>query len=270
MDYKLPKRIPNSNKGTYGKVLNFSGSKNYIGAVYLSSISALRVGCGYVGISTEKNIIQTVSTMLPDAVYLSRTEGLKSIDSYDVIMIGCGLGQSPSSKKLFKKVLEKLYKNPKPLLIDADGLNILAETKAELPQNTIITPHPKEAGRLLGVKTEVVISDMETSAAKLAEKYKCTVVLKSFNTVICDNQGNKYILQKENSGLSKAGTGDVLAGIISGFLAQKMSLFEAAKLGVNIHSLAGQYAAEDKSEYSVLASDLPNYLPNVIKGTLIH
>lgn len=266
MDYKLPQRIPNSNKGTYGKVLNFTGSKNYIGAAYLSSISALKVGCGYVGISTEKNIIQIVSTMLPDAVYLSRKDGIKSIDAYDVIMIGCGLGQSLNSKTLFKKVLSKLYKNPKPLLIDADGLNILAELKTELPQNTIITPHPKEASRLLNVDIEDVIADMESAATKLAEKYKCVVVLKSFNTYVCDNCGNKYILQKENSGLSKAGTGDVLAGIISGFLAQKMTLFEAAKLGVNIHSLAGQYAAEDKSEYSVLASDLPDYLPKVIKG----
>ena len=85
MDCKLPQRVPNSNKGTYGKVLNFSGSKNYVGAVYLSSISALKVGCGYVGISTEKNIIPIVASMLPDAVYMNRSEGVKSIDSYDVV-----------------------------------------------------------------------------------------------------------------------------------------------------------------------------------------
>jgi NAD(P)H-hydrate epimerase len=137
----------------------------------------------------------------------------------------------------------------------------------QLPQNTIITPHPMEAARLLVKDIEEVLSDLEGSAMELCEKFNCTVVLKTHRTIICD-RSNMFINEHGNTALAKAGTGDVLAGIIAGLLAQKMTPFEAAKLGVYLHSRAGELASEDLTEYSVMASDIPKYLPVAIKEIL--
>lgn len=263
-EYQMPTREQNSNKGTFGKVLNFAGSKNYIGAAYLSTVSILKTGAGFAALASEKDIIRSVSTLLPEAVYLSRSEGLKNIKQYSTILIGCGLGLSSASIKLFKQVIKQLQKENTPIVIDADGLNILAKTDIKLPQNLIITPHPLEAARLLGCKLEDILSDLEGAAKNLAKKYNCVAVLKTHRTIICEGE-KIFINQHGNSALAKAGSGDVLAGIIAGLLAQKMDLFEAAKLGVYLHSRTGEIASEELSEYSVLASDLPKFLHKAIK-----
>lgn len=283
----MPTREQNSNKGTFGKVLNFAGSKNYIGAAYLSTVAILKAGAGFAALATEKDIIRSVSTLLPEAVYLSHKEGLEQINNFSVVLIGCGLG---NNTKLFKKVMKRLdchgsneprndIKPVVPLLtkhiypcralvIDADGLNILSQVKIELSQNTIITPHPLEAARLLGIELKDVLNDLEGSTKKLSEKYNCITVLKTHRTIICDKE-NYFVNQHGNSALAKAGSGDVLAGIIAGLLASsELTPFEAAKLGVYLHSRAGEIASEELTEYSVLASDLPNYLPQAIKEIL--
>lgn len=293
--YKMPIREQNSNKGTFGKVLNFAGSKNYIGAAYLSTVSILKVGGGFAALATEKDIIHSVSTLLPEAVYLSRQEGLRSIKDFSVVLIGCGLGKN---KTLFKKVIKHISS---PIVIDADGLNILAElSEKEIPFCTkliphpnpllkerekclIITPHPLEAARLLGISLEAVLTDLGNSAKKLAQKYNCVTVLKTHRTIITDGK-DVFINQHGNSALAKAGSGDVLAGIIAGLLAQVMNRhdkseetpsslniftpFEVAKLGVYLHSRAGEIASEELTEYSVLASELPKYLPLAIQEIL--
>lgn len=265
-NYKMPFREQNSNKGTFGKVLNFCGSENYIGAAYLSAVSSLKTGAGFSALASTKDVIRSVSTILPEAVYLTRKQGLEQINNFSVVLIGCGLGLSRDSQALFKKVIKTV--NPQtPVVIDADGLNILAQTDTILPQNTVITPHPLEAARLLGINLEVVLDDLEGSAKKLSQKYNCVTVLKTHKTIICDKD-NFFVNQHGNSALAKAGSGDVLAGIIAGLLAQKMPSFEAAKLGVYLHSLAGEIASEELSEYSVLASDLPKYLSKAILQTL--
>lgn len=256
----MPHREQNSNKGTFGKILNFSGSKNYIGAAYLSTISPLKAGAGFVALASDKKIIQAVSSLLPEAVYLSRKEGVKNLKDFSVVLIGCGLGNSDG---LFLSVIKRLQKETTPTVIDADGLNILSRHNIRLPQNSIITPHPLEAARLLGVRLEDVLGNLEDSAKKLSEKFNCVAVLKTHRTIIC-YKDKLFINQHGNSALAKAGSGDVLAGIIAGLLAQKMDLFEAAKLGVYLHSRAGEIASEDLTEYSVLASDLPRYLHKAI------
>lgn len=262
----MPYREQNSNKRTFGKVLNFAGSKNYYGAAYLSSLSVLKIGAGYLSLSAEKNIIKAVSVLLPESVFLSEREGLRNMEKFDVIMIGCGLGQSFKSKRLFKKVLRQACKFDKPIVIDADGLNILAEMKKyTLPSITIITPHPLEAARLLNISLEEVLNNTENCAKQLSQKYRCTTVLKLHRTIVCNIDGTIYKNEYGNSALAKAGSGDVLTGIISGLLAQKTEPFEAAKLGVYLHSRAGEIASENLTEYSVLASDLPKYLPQAIK-----
>ena len=256
-EYIMPVRKQESNKGTFGRVINFAGSKNYIGASYLSTVSVLRAGAGLVALSSEKDIIRSVSALLPEAVYLSRTQGLKDLNKYSVCIIGCGLGLNFSAFNLFKKVIKATLKQNIPTVIDADGLNILAKTNFKLNGNFIITPHPLEK----------VLSDLEGSAKKLAEKYNCIVVLKNHKTIICTKE-NIHINLHGNSALAKAGTGDVLAGIIAGLLAQKMNPFEAAKLGVYLHSRTGEILSEEFSEYSILASDLPKYLHKAIKEIL--
>lgn len=302
-EYKMPAREQNSNKGTFGKIINFAGSKNYIGAAYLSTVSPLKVGAGFVALASERDIIKSVSALLPEAVYLSPKQGLKDIEKYSVVLIGCGLG---NNKKLFKDVIKKLENKTTPIVIDADGLNILADigknstvltphpsltvtssdispTKKMLwernkfknnlyplikERELVITPHPLEAARLLNTSLDNVLNNLKDSAKKLSEKYNCVTVLKTHRTIICDKD-NLFINQHGNSALAKAGSGDVLAGIIAGLLAQGCRSFEAAKLGVYLHSRAGEIASEELTEYGVLASDIPNYLHKAIREICI-
>lgn len=263
----MPIREQNSHKGTFGKVLNFSGSKNYIGAAYLSTKSSLKIGAGLSALASEKQIISSVSAMLPEAIYLTRKEGLAKIDDFSVILIGCGLGQEIEAKNLLKKVLKKT--TDKPLIIDADGLNLLATITSSQPspsrEGVIITPHPLEASRLLGCSVEQVLENLEDSAKELSKKYNCVTILKTHRTIVCNTNLNIYINQHGNSALAKAGSGDVLAGIIAGLLAQGMPAYEACKLGVYLHSRSGEIASEALTEYSVLASDLIDYIPEAIK-----
>lgn len=264
-DLKMPDREQNSNKGTFGKVLNFCGSKNYIGAAYLSTSSSLKVGAGYSALASSKDVIKTVSTLLPEAIYLTRKEGLNKISDFTTILLGCGLGQDSSAQNVFKKVLNSLQKEHKNLVIDGDGLNLLSKGTYILPKDTILTPHPLEASRLLDCSLEEILGNLENSAKKITQKYNCITVLKTHKTIICDTNFQIYINMHGNSALAKAGTGDVLAGIIAGLLAQKMNSYEAAKTGVYLHSRAGEIASEYLTEYSVLASDLLYYVPKAIK-----
>ena len=267
-EYKMPTREQESNKGTFGKILNVAGSDNYIGAAYLSTYSAYKVGAGYVALASDTNVIKSVSQMLPEAVYMEIPYAYRRLNEFDVILIGCGIGKSFASKNNFKFLMNFFKDKDVPVVIDADGLNILSEMhNLFLPQNTIITPHPAEAARLLVKDIDEVLADLEGSALELCEKYNCITVLKTHRTIICD-KSNMFINEHGNSALAKAGTGDVLAGIIAGILAQKYLPLEAAKLGVYLHSRSGEIASEDLTEYSVMASDIPKYLPLAIKELL--
>lgn len=267
-EYKMPIREQDSNKGTFGKILNVAGSDNYTGAAYLSTYSALKVGAGYVALATDTNVIRAVSQMLPEAVYMEVPYAYRRLNNFDVILIGCGIGTGFAAKNNFKFIVNYFRNKEIPFIIDADGLNILAEMQnLSLPVNTIITPHPMEAARLLVKDIDEVLADLEGAAVELSEKYNCITVLKTHRTVICD-RSNLFINEHGNSALAKAGTGDVLAGIISGLLAQKTEPIEAARLGVYLHSRAGEIASEDLTEYSVMASDILKYLPQAIKEIL--
>ena len=263
-EYRMPNRPQDSNKGTFGRVLNFAGSANYIGASYLSTLGVLKAGAGYVTLASEEKIIDSVSKLLPEAVYSDTENGIKNIEKYNVCILGCGLGQTKKAVKIVTEVL----KNVKcPLIIDADGLNIISDLDCKLPENTVITPHPMEAARILGMGLSDVLADLQGAAKILTNKYNCVTVLKSHRTVI-HSKDNVCINQHGNSALAKAGSGDVLSGIIAGLMAQKMTPFEAAKLGVYLHSRAGEIASEELTEYSVLASDILKYLPDAIREIL--
>lgn len=264
----LPIRDENSNKGTFGKILNVSGSEYMTGASVLSSLASYKVGAGYVEVVSHQNVLKAISCQIPEVV-LAPLEKLNDvIKTSTVLLIGCGLSTSEDAVKIFKRAIFSAVEMNLPTVIDADGLNILANEQIELPQNTILTPHPKEASRLLNCSLEDVLANIEQSAQRIAIKYNCITVLKSHRTVVVSSDGKTYHNTTGNSALAKAGSGDVLAGMIAGFVAQNMSIFEASVLGVYLHGLAGDLAKEDLSAYGVLASDTIRYIPLAINSYL--
>ncbi|MBO6087728.1 NAD(P)H-hydrate dehydratase [bacterium] len=179
-----------------------------------------------------------------------------------VISIGCGLSTSQETAELFKNVLN--LKSDKPIIIDADGLNILSEIEYDFDKKAILTPHPKEASRLLGCTLEEILSNVQNSAVKISKKYNCITVLKIHDTIVTEGK-TVYKNTTGNSALAKAGSGDVLCGMITGLVAQGMDLFDASALSVYLHGLTGELASKDLTKYSVLATDQIKYIPNAIK-----
>ena len=264
MDFKLPQRNENSHKGTFGKVLNVSGSDYMPGAAILSSLAALKIGCGYVFLASTERVISAAAAQTQNVVFVPLNAIEEHLKDSNVLLIGCGLSTEPDAVNIFKATLKKAQ-NIK-CVIDADGLNILSKiVDINIPENSVLTPHPKEASRLLGVELNDVLANMEASAKKISEKYNCVTVLKSHHTIVCSKDLEIYINNTGNSAMAKAGSGDVLAGMIAGLLAQKCEPFYTAKLGVYLHGLAGDIAKNDLTSYGVMASDLVRYISYAIK-----
>ena len=262
---KLPVREENSNKGTFGKILNVSGSEYMTGAAYLSSVAALRTGAGYVELASHENALKAAACLSPEIVLAPVDKIPEIIKSSTVLLIGCGISTTAQAVKLFKDTI--LLAEKLPTVIDADGLNILSQNKLKLPENVILTPHPKEASRLLDCRLEEVLENKEKSAKKISKIYNCVTVLKSHQTIITDGS-TVYRNTTGNSALAKAGSGDVLAGIIAGLMAQHMDIFDASVLGVYLHGLAGDLAKNDLTAYGVLATDTIRYIPYALKNFL--
>ena len=268
MDYKLPERFENSHKGSYGRVLNIAGSDYMPGAAYLSSVAALKIGCGYCFLCSTDRVINAVAAQTQNIVFLPHSNLFDNLETYDTVMVGCGLSQGDEYKILLEKFFKKLGKDV-PLLVDADGLNIISQNpEIFLPngfKNVVFTPHPQEAARLLGCTLEDVLSDVKSTAEKITHKYNCTTVLKTHRTVVTSHDGRIYENNTGNNSMAKAGSGDVLAGMITGLIAQGKDLFEAACLGVYLHGLCGDIARKKLTEYSVMADDLISFLPDALK-----
>ncbi|MBQ3102376.1 NAD(P)H-hydrate dehydratase [bacterium] len=277
----LPQRRLNSNKGNYGNVLNIAGSNQYPGAAYFSSISALKSGAGKVMLATNTDTVFVVASKSADITFLdlgSSKSGsipkdalkyVQLVSNPDVYSIGCGLGLSSSTEQFVIDFVNKMMNSTTPIILDADALNILAKCKRPaMPLNSAITPHPMELARLLDVDVEEIQSDRIKWAWKAAINFECIVVLKGNGTVIAVPNGQVFVNTTGNSALSKAGTGDVLTGMISGFCAQGLNLENAACLAVYLHGLAGDIAAKSYTQYGVLASNLINYIPFAIKELL--
>lgn len=263
----MPVREQVSHKGTFGRVLNIAGSDYMSGAAYLSSVAALKIGCGYVFLCSTEKAMNAVSSQTQNIVFCPFDELKQQINNADVVLIGCGISTNEQARKNIFVTIKNI--GDKPILIDADGINIISENPdTKFPTNLILTPHPKEAARLLKVDVSEILSDIEGNAKEISKKYNCVTVLKSHNTVVCSKDFEIYINNTGNSALAKAGSGDVLAGMIAGLLAQKMDLYEAAKLGVYLHGLSGEIASQDLTEYSVLAKNQIDYLPQAIKTLL--
>ena len=280
----LPRRSADSNKATFGNVLNVAGSVNYRGAACLSSVASLRVGAGYSTLACPEAVANSASSLTPDIVTIplkihdggiDRTEYKKILEvahKYRVLAIGCGLfslhGDNENTKAFFASLMAAIAGFELTVVIDADGLNILSELQPiDLPRNSILTPHPKELSRLLKIETEIIQSDRAAHAKLAAEKFGATIVLKGHRTIVTDGS-SMFVNTTGNSGLAKAGTGDVLTGTIAGLAAQGLDPLGAACLGSYLHGKAGEIASRELTEYGVLASDLSRYLPRAIRTLL--
>ena len=286
----LPER---SNKGDMGRLLVVCGSYDpygyaMCGAAYFAALAAYRCGAGIVEIFTPKENYSALATLVPEAVFslysCDEAQGdvekrlSLALERSNAVVLGCGLGKSEMSVSLVKTVLEKVKR---PLLIDADGLNIISDSQElwallspEQRSRTVITPHPGEMSRLCSASIDNILGDVEKYARAFASEKGIVCLLKDHNTVITDGR-IVYINQSGNAGMATAGMGDVLSGIIGALLARgeknrlcdnSEAILLRAAVGAYLHGYAGDLAAEKMGQYSLMASDLLLEISESIKG----
>lgn len=279
----LPIRPTNSHKGSFGSVFNIAGSFGMSGAAHMSAISSLKAGAGYSILAAPESIIPTLASMSPEIIYLPLQETLNKTISLEAVsnaldksarcnsfLIGPGLGTDLSTIGFVSEFIGKLADRDLRCVIDADALNCLAEKEDfTFPLKSIITPHPKELSRLLKIPVEEILEDRIKAARKAALKFNTIVILKGARTVISEPDGTVYINPTGNTALSTAGSGDVLSGMIAGFIAQGVELKDAAILGVYLHGLTGELASEDLTEAGTTSSDLIKYIPEALKEIVV-
>ena len=266
----LPDRPEDSNKGTYGRLLVIAGNKGMAGAAYLNAHAAYMTGAGLVRIYTSSDNREILQTLLPEAIITTyeeynKEELLSLLTWADSVCIGSGLGMSRLSEKILKTVIEYVKV---PCLIDADGLNLLAENKNYLNQMAerrfVITPHMKEMSRLTSTPVEELKADRIQILKDFISRYRITCVLKDSRTLIASEEKGIRMNLTGNSAMAKAGSGDVLAGVISGWMVQGKEAEDAAELGTYIHGLSGDLAKFEKGVYSVMARDLIEYISKAL------
>ncbi len=266
----LPPRPADGHKGLFGRVLVIGGNETMLGAPVLAGTAALRMGSGLVQIAVPKSMLPAALAITPELIGLARGAAIKptleAAALAGAVVIGPGLGQSPAAKKLLLAVLKQSHLT----VVDADGLNILAGEKQWLwrsADKAVLTPHPGEMKRLcklLGAQDVPADDDGRiTLATHAATTFKQIVVLKGSRTVVADGK-RVYINRTGDSSLSKAGTGDVLSGVIGSLIGQGMDRFDAAIAGVWIHGKAGELAGRLLGLRSVLATDVIRCLSTAI------
>lgn len=278
-DLHLPDRSPSGNKGTFGKVLLVAGSRSMGGACQLSALAAYRIGAGMVRVFTAEENRESLLRKLPEAIidtYIDRDdEGgigdaerqalINGLEWADVIAIGPGLSISNRALDILRTVLDY---GDKPLVIDADALNLLARNGELLEglrfgcrkkeAGIVLTPHLGEFSRLMKFPVSEIKKDFLGACKAFTKKYDVSLVCKDARTVITKRGKLIYLNSSGNDGMATAGSGDVLTGMISGLLAQGMSSFEAAVIGAYAHGLAGDYARDNASAYYIMAQDIIN------------
>ena len=260
----LPPRSRAAHKGNFGHVLAIGGDAGMGGAIRLCAEAALRVGAGLVSAATRQENITAINAVRPEVMAHATTDAAALtalLDRASVLALGPGLGQSDWGRKLWRAALD----SHKPTVVDADALNLLAAQAMALPPESVITPHPGEAARLLGWDTERVEHDRFAAARELAARYRCVAVLKGAGTLTAHAQGSVAVCPWGNPGMASGGMGDVLTGVIAGLMAQGLNAWRAARLGVALHAQAGDAAASD-GEAGTLASDLFRHLRRLRNG----
>jgi hydroxyethylthiazole kinase-like uncharacterized protein yjeF len=277
----LPDRPLDGHKGTFGSALVVAGSPHYVGAAYLACMGALRVGPGIVTLACAKSIHPILATKLTETTFepLNDYEGALSAaevhdvqrvieTGYEALLVGPGLGQGGYQQAFMKALIPNLTTDHlKGAVIDADGLNNLAKVdgwQKSLVVPAVITPHPGELSRLTGLSVADIQSDRLAVAKKYAGGWNVTLVLKGANTVVAHPDGRVRLSPFANPALASGGTGDVLAGVITGLIAQGVDTFDAASLGVYLHARAAENVSREIGYTGVLAGDLSPALPRVI------
>ena len=279
----LPQRPLESNKGTFGKVMLFCGSPPYPGSAYLAGSAALRCGAGLVTLAVTERMLPVYASALHEATFVllpDSSEGsfkvsstlIDALPGYRALLMGPGLGQSAHTREILLEILEYLRSLPdeqRPrLVVDADGLNNLSALEhwwTLLPPGTVITPHPGEMGRLLGGEkvSGGSVSRLELARSK-AKEWHVILLLKGSCTIVAEPEGRTRINWLANPALATAGTGDVLAGMITGLLAQEVTPFDAASAAVYLHAQAGELVSEEIGHAGLLASDLLLKVPRAM------
>lgn len=279
----LKPRREASHKGTFGTVNAVVGCSRYRGAATLSVMGALRSGAGIVRLCATERVCSAVTVQYPSATLLPLPETadgclsatavpeiMKAAKPTDAMLIGCGLGQCTDTANTVNRLV---FGTKCRKVIDADALNLLAAT-GSLPtvkstvalKNCIVTPHVGEMSRLTEKPISEISDNMESTALEFSREYGCVTVLKSHKTVIAASDGETvYVSEMGNPGLARGGSGDVLAGLIAGFLAQGYSEEESAILGVAVHGSAADLCAGERTEQAMLPSDLGEYICKVFK-----
>lgn len=268
----LPDRDPAGHKGNFGKILLLCGSRGYTGAAYLAAMGALRAGAGLVFLGAPESIYTIEAVKLNEPVVLPLPEDggklsvqaipeiLERLKTMDAVLIGCGLGQSEGTFQVVKAVLEHATC---PVVVDADGINVLKDHKDILRGRkvpTILTPHEGEFLRFGGNLS----SGRMEAAVRFAREWNCILVLKGHGTCISDGW-QCYRNPTGNPGMAAGGSGDVLAGILVGLLGQGLKPLTAAACGVWLHGAAGDLCAQELGQYGMLPTDMLNVLPRLLK-----
>lgn len=268
----LPSRAPTAHKHEVGRVLIVAGSPPMSGAALLAGEGALCSGSGMVHVAVPASVVPLIAGRRPELLLracvesaageLSSVGDLVSFASgMHAVAIGPGLGRSGDTRKAILRLVADVTV---PVVVDADALNALGAEPALLKSAQgprVLTPHTGELSRLLGIASELIESDRIGSAVTAASRSGAVVVLKGARTVVAEPAGRAYVVSTGNAGMATAGSGDVLTGIITSFLAQRLSPLAAALLGVHVHGLAGDLARDEKTELGVTASDLSGFLP---------
>ena len=276
--FKLPARPRDGHKGTFGTVVVLAGSQGYTGAAYLTSMGAARSGAGIVRLMVAQSIYPILAEKCTEVVVGPVPEISPGIVGHSALsavlrgftgaaagIVGPGIGRDTSTRRLIEDLLHKVTV---PLVLDADALNLLSEHRSILPKlssDMVLTPHPAEFGRLANMETSAVQKDRRGIASRFAKTWNKVVVLKGAGTVIAAPDGRITLNPIATPALASGGTGDVLAGLIGGLMAQKLPAFEAAVTGVHIHSVAGTDLEASMGQAGVLASDLLPQIPRVME-----
>ncbi|MGE5280145.1 MAG: NAD(P)H-hydrate dehydratase [Deltaproteobacteria bacterium] len=281
----MPARLFNrpavSHKGTFGRVLVVAGSRSYVGAPCLCAQACLRSGAGLVTLAAPEGVFLALAVRVPEAIHLvlpqtpsgalagrGRERIMEAARRATCCVIGPGLSQDRATAGLVRELVQELSV---PLVIDGDGLNALAVRRASLEtlrrkgRTRLLTPHPGEFSRLTGLTAAGLAKARKKVAKDFALHYNVHLILKGHRTVVAAPDGRVYVNTTGNPGMATAGSGDVLAGIAAGFLAQGLDPHEAACAAVYLHGLAGDLAARDKTQPGMIASDLIEYLPDALR-----
>lgn len=267
-------REKDTNKGTFGTLTLFCGSPQMTGAAVLASRAAMRSGVGMVNLFIPKSIHSILASLMIEPVFTIFSENehgvisknyaneiLKKLEESTACLVGCGLGQNEDTKQIVYEII-KNYRGP--LIIDADGINAVSQNIDVLraaKSSVILTPHPGEMSRLVGLSVSSINENSEQVALDFARENNVIIVLKGYETIVALPNAKVFKNTTGNPGMSTAGAGDVLAGMIGAFLAQGMAPIDSAISGVFLHGMAGDICAKELSEISVCATDIVNKLP---------